>query len=290
MAIITAVNTQGTLAILELNRFKGLHNDMIVNEIIHLRHGGGNGLSSSVGGTVVLTILFFGTLRLGGFCMLCRDQNGVDLGGDNGSISKLIVRDSNLGLTIGTEPPKSTILTNIGELLAQLVGKKMRQGHATRGLIGGVSKHDTLITSTDIHVIFTNVNTTGNIGGLLVDTNENLAGIATQSFGVDRGKIIDERRETNLANLITYDLLIIEVSSGTDLTKDHDHVVLCGSLASDLGKRVGSKASIKDGIGDLIAELVRVALVDRLGGKEERTDFDHGYSNLVEDVERGGAC
>ena len=49
----------------------------------------------------------------------------------------------------------------------------------------------------------------------------------------------------------------------------HDHVVLGGGLAGDLGEGVGLEAGVEDGIGDLIRKLVGVALVDGLGREEE---------------------
>ena len=62
------------------------------------------------------------------------------------------------------------------------------------------------------------------------------------------------------------------VSAGTY----HDHVVLGGSLAGDLGEGIGLEAGVEDGIGDLIRKLVGVALVDGLGGEKEVALFaDH---------------
>jgi hypothetical protein len=43
------------------------------------------------------------------------------------------------------------------------------------------------------------------------------------------------------------------VGLGGDLTKDHDHAGLGGSLAGDLGEGVFLEAGIEDSIGDLIA-------------------------------------
>merc|ERR1719424_835496 len=54
-----------------------------------------------------------------------------------------------------------------------------------------------------------------------------------------------------------------------DLTENHHHVVLGGRLAGNLRVRVGSQACVKDGIRDLVSNLVGVALVDRLRGEHE---------------------
>ena len=47
------------------------------------------------------------------------------------------------------------------------------------------------------------------------------------------------------------------------------HVVLGGSLACNLALRILSEASVQHSIRDLVAELVWVALVHRLRGKQE---------------------
>lgn len=50
--------------------------------------------------------------------------------------------------------------------------KVVGQWHCAFGLIGGITKHDTLISSTNIHLISTNVHATSNVRGLLVDTDK----------------------------------------------------------------------------------------------------------------------
>jgi hypothetical protein len=269
MTVITVVDGKSTLSVLKSNGFQSLDDDVVMDKIIHFSHGGSNLFLSSVCGTVVLSILLDSALGLSGFCMLSGDKNSVDLGGDHRSIGKLIVSDGDLGLSIGTKPPERSILTHIGELLSELVGKKVGQGHAALGFVRGVSKHDTLVTGTDVHVVLSNMDTSGDIGGLLVDTNEHLAGVAGETLGLHGGEIVNEGAESNLADLITDNFLVVEVGGGGDLSKDHDHVVFGGGLACDLGHGVGGEAGVKDGIGDLIAELVGVSFVDGLGREEE---------------------
>jgi hypothetical protein len=246
-----------------------------MDKIIHFSHGGSNLFLSSVCGTVVLSILLDSALGLSGFCMLSGDKNSVDLGGDHRSIGKLIVSDGDLGLSIGTKPPERSILTHIGELLSELVGKKVGQGHAALSLIRCISKHNTLVTGTNIHVILTNVDTSSDIRGLLVNAHKNLASITREALRLDRGKIINEGAESNLANLVTDNLLVVEVGSGRDLSENHNHVILGGSLASNLTQGIGLEASIKNSVRHLIAKLIGVALIDRLRGEKEGAYFNH---------------
>mmetsp|Transcript_4551 Transcript_4551/g.8145 ORF Transcript_4551/g.8145 Transcript_4551/m.8145 type:complete len:279 (+) Transcript_4551:742-1578(+) len=275
MAVILIVDGRGTLSILQSDGLQSLHNDMVMDESVHLSHGRSNLFRSSPRRAVVLAVLLSGALRLGGFGVLCGDKNGVNLCGNDGSVRKLIVGDSDLSLSVRTKPPKGSILTHVSELLSKLVRKEMCQGHVACSLIRSVSKHDTLVTSTNIHVILSDMDTSGNIGRLLVDADEHLASVTGETLGVNRRKILDKGAESDLPDLVTDDLLIVEVGGGGDLTEDHHHVILGGGFTGDLGHGVGLEASIKDSIGDLIAELVGVALVDGLGGEKEGTCFNH---------------
>lgn len=214
------VDGEGGLAGLELDALEGLDDDVVVDELVHLGHGGGNLLLAGVGGAVVLAILLLGALGLGGLGVLGGDDDGVDLDGGDRSIGVLLVLDGDLGLAIGTEPPEGAILADIGELLAELGGKKVGEGHGRVGLVGGVAEHDTLITGTNIEVGLANVDAAGNVGGLLVDADKDLAGVAGETLGLDGAQIILEGVEANLADLSTDDLLVIEVGGGGDLTKD----------------------------------------------------------------------
>mmetsp|Transcript_22094 Transcript_22094/g.33597 ORF Transcript_22094/g.33597 Transcript_22094/m.33597 type:complete len:279 (+) Transcript_22094:680-1516(+) len=275
MAVILTVDGQGTLSILQSDGFQSLNNDVVMDESVHLCHRRSNLFRSSPGGAVILAILLSRALRLGRFGVLCGDEDGVDLCGNDGSVGKLIVGDSDLSLSVRAKPPEGSVLTHISELLSKLVRKEMRQRHVTFGLIRSVSKHDTLVTSTNIHVILSNVDTSSNIGRLLVDADEHLASITGETLGINRRKIINEGAESDLLDLITDDLLVVEVGCGRDLTEDHHHVILGGGFTGDLGHGVGLEACIKDGVGDLIAELVGVALVDRLRGEKEGACFNH---------------
>ena len=64
------------------------------------------------------------------------------------------------------------------------------------------------------------MDTAGNVGGLLVDANKDLAGVAGETLGLDGAQIVLEGVEANLADLITDDLLVIEVGGGGDLAED----------------------------------------------------------------------
>merc|ERR1740116_39659 len=91
------------------------------------------------------------------------------------------------------------------------------------------------------------------------------------AFAVDAGEIVYIRIETDLRHDTADNLLVVDLSLCGDLASNHYHVVLGRSLASDFALGVVCQASVQDSIGDLIAELVRVAFVHRLRGEQEHT-------------------
>jgi len=149
------------------------------------------------------------------------------------------------------------------------VGKR----HADFGLVRSVTKHDTLVTGTNIKVGLSNVDSSCNIGRLLVDTDENLAIVARQTLRLDGAQVIFERIKSDLTNLFADDGFVIDLSGSSNFTEDHDHVVLGSGLTGNLGVRIGLETRVEDGIGNLIAKLVRVSLIHRLRGEEKVTFF-----------------
>jgi len=84
------------------------------------------------------------------------------------------------------------------------------------------------------------VETLGDVGRLLLNGNEDVAGLVVETLV---GAVV-----TNVLDGLTDDLLVVEASLGGDLTEDHDHTGLGGSLASNLGEGVLLQAGVEDGI------------------------------------------
>lgn len=185
------------------------------------------------------------TELLGGdvLAVLGRDDDSVDTE-RNDSTAIVSVLNGDLGLGVGSQPGEGAITAGLGHGRVELVGEEEGQGQELRGLIGGISEHDTLVTSTELLESLLVVETLSDIGRLLLDGNENVAGLVVEALV--GGVVADVLDGT------TDDLLVVEVGLGGDLTEDHDHTGLGGSLAGDLGERVLLEAGIEDGIGDLV--------------------------------------
>lgn len=191
----------------------------------------------------VLVNLLVGDVGL----VLGGDDDGVDADGDHAAVL-LLVLDGDLGLTIGAQPLEGSVLANVGETLAEAGGEEVGEGHELGGLIGGVAEHDALVTSTDLLDALVEVDALGDIGALLLDGNDDVAGVAVDALV--GGGVAD------VADGGADDVLEIDLGVGGDLTEDHDHAGLGGGLAGDLGLGVLGEAGVEDGIGNLIAELV----------------------------------
>ena len=136
------------------------------------------------------------------------------------------------------------------------MGELESEGKQLGGLVGGIAEHDTLVTSAKVLQAVIKVETLGNIGGLLLNSNEEVKSLVVETL---RGVVI-----ANVLDGIADNFLVVDLGFGRDLTKDHDHAGLSRRLASDLGERVLSQAGVEDSIRDLIGNLIGVPLTDRL--------------------------
>ena len=178
--------------------------------------------------------------------VLSADNNGVDTERDD-STAIMGILNGDLGLGVGTEPRKGAVVTGLLHGRVELVSEQKSQGQQLGGLIGSITEHDALVTGTELLKSLIVVQTLSDIGGLLLNGDEDVAGLVVEALV--RAVI------TNVLDGIADDLLVVDVGLGGDLTEDHDHTSLGGGLASDLGEGVLGKAGIEDGIGYLIAEI-----------------------------------
>lgn len=195
---------------------------------------------------------------LGGdvFAVLSRDDDSVDAERDDGTVVVLVL-NGNLGLGVGTEPGERAIAAGGRHGSVKLVGEEESEGEELGGLVGGITEHDTLITSTEVLEAVIQVKTLSDIGGLLLDGDEEVQGLVVEALG---GVIV-----ADVLDGLADNLLVVELGLGGDLAEDHDHAGLGGSLASDLGEGVLGQAGIEDRVRNLIGDLVGVTLTDGLG-------------------------
>jgi hypothetical protein len=186
------------------------------------------------------------TKLLGGnvLAVLGRNNDGVNTERNDGA-AIVGVLNSDLSLGVGSQPWQGAVLAGGGHSRVELVGEENGEGKELGGLVGGISEHDTLVSSTELLESLLVVETLSNVGRLLLNGNEDVACLVVEALV---GGVV-----ANVLDGITDDLLVVEVRLGGDFTEDHDHTSLSGGLASDLGEGVLLEAGIEDGVRDLVA-------------------------------------
>ena len=191
--------------------------------------------------------------------VLSRDHNGVHTLGDHAAILILVLA-GDLGLAVGAHPGDQASLADLSQTGTKRGGEVVGQGHESLGLISGVTKHDTLITGSNVFELDI-VNGLSDIRGLLLNGHNDVASSVVHSLG----NIIVSDITESLAD----DLLVVDSRRGGNLTKDHDHASFGAGLASHTRGRIITDACVKHSIRHLIADLVGVSLVNRFRRKEE---------------------
>merc|ERR1740121_1868356 len=260
---VVPIQTQGRLSVFQCDFCQGLLHDLLNDKLVHLFHAWGCRVRALVPSHLLATS------GLQWLCMLRGDNNSMNLLRLNRAVLPLQILDGDLSLAIWSQPPKQSTLAHVCQLLAQARGHGMCQWHTILRLIASIPEHDTLVTSTYVEVILANVHSPCNVGALLVDAHHDLTGLVAQALAVNTGKIIDIGVKADLRHDSTDHLLVVDLALCGDLASDHYHVVLGRSLASHFAFGIVCQTGIQDSIGNLIAKLIRVALVHRLGGKEE---------------------
>ena len=81
------------------------------------------------------------------------------------------------------QPWTSSVLTDFGQASSKLGGKHMAKGHEFCGFISGITKHVTLVPSTNLFWSLDEMamDTLGNIGGLLLNVDKDIAVVSVKT-------------------------------------------------------------------------------------------------------------
>jgi hypothetical protein len=150
------------------------------------------------------------------------------------------------------------------------VGQRDRQRHQLGRLVGGVAEHQALVTGAlalDLILgrpgrarLVAGVHALGDVRRLGADRDADTAGGAVEALA---GGVVPDAQHG-----VADDRGDVDVAGGRDLAGDvhlprGDH-----RLDRDPAARVLRQHGVEDGVADLVGDLVRVALGDRLGGEE----------------------
>ena len=199
----------------------------------------------------------------------------IVLGGKNHCIqadrvSFLVVLYRNLGLSIRTKIRQGSVFAHLGQLTNQLVSQSDRIRHILLRLIGSIAEHHTLVACTNsiqlavVHRIFSCfqslIYTHGNIAGLLVQSNQNAAGITV--------KTVFCTVVTDFTNGLTNDRLNIYICIGRNLSHNHNQTGSGAGFACNAAHGVLFHQRIQNGIGNGITHFIRMSLSYRFRSKQ----------------------
>ena len=174
----------------------------------------------------------------------------------------VLVLQGDLALGVGPELRPPARMPVLGHALQDHVGILDRRRHQLVGLVAGVAEHDALIAGAEIFVA-AGVDTLGDVARLAVqaDLDRGLLPMKT-------GLLVADTLHRLARNLL--DTLAVRGDRiwTADLARQHDQVCGCQRLAGDAGMvGIGFQEQINDGIGNLVANFVRMPLGHGFTGK-----------------------
>jgi len=153
-------------------------------------------------------------------------------------LAVLIVLDRNLALAVRAKIRERLVLSELGQLAAELVCKADRIGHELRRLAAGIAEHEALVAGTLIEFLVLlslsrlecMVHTLRNVGRLLMQRGQHRAGVAI--------KAVLASRVTDFAHRVAHQLLVIDARRRGNLTHQNHQTGCGGSFARDTALRI----------------------------------------------------
>jgi uncharacterized membrane protein YqgA involved in biofilm formation len=127
-----------------------------------------------------------------------------------------------LGLVIGHHPRQDFLIHAFPKALTKLVSKQMGEWHAFFSLVGSVTDHEALVTSTEVFFVLMSTDAIENFGALNVKVDHNGTIFVIHAF---LDIIISD-----FLDGLTNDLFIADLCFGVDFPKYHAHVIFHAGL------------------------------------------------------------
>ncbi len=187
--------------------------------------------------------------------VLRRDDHGVDP-------HRLAagVLDRHLALAIRQQVVELARLAHLGQAARHLVRQRDRQRHQLGGLTAGVADHHALIAGpgqiglvagATRAALQRGADAGGNLGALLAKRDEDATGVGIEAMtrvGVP-----------NVGEHLAHHILDVDVGVGRDLAEHEDQPARRRRLTGNPAHRILGQRRVEHGVGDLVANLVRVA-------------------------------
>ena len=187
-----------------------------------------------------------------GVCVLGRDDNGVDAGGQ----SVGAVFHGNLALAVRAEPGQKTRFARVRQRLGEIVRVGDGSGHEFLCLRAGEAEHHALIACAGRAVVIRVVNAHGDIRGLPPHGDHDIAAVAVEAH---LGAVI-----ARVADGLAGDLGDIDAGGRGDLAHDEHHAGRRRRLAGDAAHGILLEHRVEHAVGDKVAQLIGMSLCNGL--------------------------
>ena len=207
--------------------------------------------------------------------MLRRDEHALDLDRAPPPVRVLFVANGDLRLAVGTQIRQHVRLPHLGQLPRQPVREHDRQRHQLLGLVRRVAEHHSLIAGAllvervgvPVLPLERRVHALRDVGRLLVDRDDHAARVGVEAEL--RARVPD------LADPLAHQARDVHVRRRRDLAGHDDEAGGDQRLARHPSGRIVGEDGVEDAVRDLVGDLVRMSLGNRLRGERERAG-SHG--------------
>src|SRR5579862_3990753 len=169
------------------------------------------------------------------------------------------VLDAHLALSVRTQVRQQTRAAGFRESLPDAMRGVNRERHVLLRLVAGEAEHHALVARA-LLVARRRRYALADVRRLALDRGDDRAAVAVEA-ALGRGV-------ADVADHVLRDLAELGLGLAGDLAGDHDEPGLDERLARDTTVGIARQQRVQDGVGDLVADLVRVALVHGLGGED----------------------
>ncbi len=218
--------------------------------------------------------------------VLGRDQHPLDLDGALAAVLVDLVAHRDLRLAVGAQIRQHVGLANLRQAVRDPMRELDRQRHQLGRLVRGVAEHHPLVACSDavdrvaVAVLSLErlVDALRDVGRLLVQRHDDAA-----SVGVEP---VLGARVADAGHRLAHEPWNVDVRGGRDLPGHDDEAGRDQGLARDPAHGVVREDGVENGIGDLVGDLVRMPLGDRLRAEAERAGAHGRKSSRV--IRRSG--
>ena len=193
------------------------------------------------------------------------DEHRVDADG-----STVLVGDRHLGLAVGPQVGHLPGAAHLAQAHREAVGQPDRQRHEVVVVVAGVAEHHALVARAErvelvfaacaVAVLERDVNSTGDVGALLVQRDQHRAGASVKALGAVVVADVEDRAPRDRR----------DVNDGArgDLAGDDAQAGREQRLARHARERVLGEDGVEHAVRDLVGDLVGVPFGHRLRGEE----------------------